>query len=166
MTTTATKPTRELIEASIARAKREIIENLCEWGEQRPDRTRPWPIASFADLHEWCDANTLGGLCDDQWCVDDDGLADGWMSGANEVQDTIDTWIRAGGLHEATIRVTAAHAEFEFWQLVAARFPTATTGDLGHIATRTFEEQCRAVVGAWMRANVPGFATLDGTVAP
>lgn len=90
-------PTCDCPEMTIARAvnraKREILLDVAQ------GKVPASKITSFADLHNYVDANEYGGLCEDtddaDWLRDED-LA-GQMA-ANWVQDQLDTWIKRGGL--------------------------------------------------------------------
>ena len=152
------KPSRALIDGAVKRAKAEILESLPEWGACLGDAGRPWPIQSFSDLHNWCDANELGGLCEDSWqVVDDEPLPDGWWAGAREVQNRVDAWIKAGGLRAETVDSEADMLQCSFWEMLAARFPSAKTGDLDPGSSARFTQACREAIEAWMSANIPGW---------
>lgn len=82
------------IAAAVAQTKDEI---LCDVERG----VVPADVGSFGDLHDHVDANTYGGICDDDgpWAVvldDDEGVA-----AVNEVQGAVDAWIRGGGIREA-----------------------------------------------------------------
>ena len=87
------------LEASIAKAKAEILADVYA------DRRIPLDVRSFADLHDYVDANEYGGLCDDEWLalwnIDD---SDTFHSVANSIQDTLSRWIKDGGLRCSTPR--------------------------------------------------------------
>jgi hypothetical protein len=57
-------------------------------------------VARFAELHDYLDANTLGGLCDARpWvstATDGDALDEAWHDAAEEVQQHLDEWISDG----------------------------------------------------------------------
>jgi hypothetical protein len=73
-----------LISRAIYRAQREILAD-------RNDGTVPPDVASFAALHDYVDANEYGGLCDDD-------LFDALSPHANEIQGSLDAWIKSGAL--------------------------------------------------------------------
>lgn len=80
-----------VVERSVNKAKREILEDLST-GRFKADE-----ITTFADLHDYVDANEYGGLCSDSPWTDEGGL-ETYSDEANEVQDRLDAWIKAGGL--------------------------------------------------------------------
>jgi hypothetical protein len=49
----------------------------------------PATVTSFAELHDYVDANEYGGFCDEYGPIDS-------RDNINFVQDTLDTWIRNG----------------------------------------------------------------------
>lgn len=67
----------------------------------------PLDIKSFAQLHDYCDANCLGGLCQDMTFDAliakfggrdaDEGMPQGMLDYINAAQDLINAWIQAGG---------------------------------------------------------------------
>lgn len=93
-----TKPT---LEAVLATAKNEIIADV-------QARRVPADVVSFAELHDYVDANEYGGFCDDDatpaWIEafggrdSNDALPDAYMAFVNEVQDALDKWIKGGGI--------------------------------------------------------------------
>lgn len=109
---------RITLEQSIAKCKEEVLELLRENDLTASD------ITSFGDLHDLCDANTLGYLCDgdatmpaDQRVefVDAKGVIpadstsdednDRWMAFGNDLQDAVHEWIVAGGHADALANV-------------------------------------------------------------
>lgn len=81
------------VEISVARAKREILEDIAAGYVPRD-------VASFSELHDYRDANEYGGLCEDgdhfgayAWTLEE---TDPCLF-ANKVQDAVDEWIKAGG---------------------------------------------------------------------
>jgi hypothetical protein len=77
------------IEAVVAVAKAEILADV------QSGRV-PATVAYFAELHDHVDANCYGGA-EDAWfegCTDDAEFVAFW----NAVQDTLDAWIKAGGI--------------------------------------------------------------------
>lgn len=90
------------IEETVARMKREILEEM--------DAGRiPRTVSSFSELHDYIDANELGGFCEDpladDLCLyfggygwwseeyDNSGLPQGMMDYINECQSAIDLWL-------------------------------------------------------------------------
>lgn len=71
------------VHLAVRMAMREIRKDVAEG-------TVPASVGSFAELHDYVDANVYGGLCDGTWEFDSDGLDD-----ANRVQDTLDRWIKS-----------------------------------------------------------------------
>ncbi len=101
---------RVTIAESVEQCKVEVLEMLNEplTTSRGVEIVRPSQIKSFGDLHDYCDANVLGWLCDtDVVFVDEqgeigehlrnDGDNDRWMEFGNKVQDEVDAWIKAGG---------------------------------------------------------------------
>lgn len=119
LNTIATWPRRRLtIDQSVEQAKAEILRMFTEPVDtSRGEETiTPAMIASFSDLHDYCDANTLGAMCDGDENVifidaqgeigntaGDDADNDRWMAFCNEVSDRLDAWIKAGG-HAVAVR--------------------------------------------------------------
>lgn len=94
------------IDARILQAKRELLRSW--WGadiiESRHGNALPLTVDSFSQLHDYCDANELGGLCDD--AVTDEGnrlfpereddstlATQEWMDACNHIQDAIHAWL-------------------------------------------------------------------------
>lgn len=83
-------PTEADVAEAIERTKREIEEDI-------EDGRVPLDVADFSDLHRYTDANTYGGL------VDDDNPID-WLTGlgeggpthpVNRVVDAVDAWLKS-----------------------------------------------------------------------
>lgn len=100
---------RAFVEARILHAVNEIGARLVE---QRPFYPEgPVPSSSlrdFADLHDYCDANALGGLCDKAVTAagnmlfpertDSDTLqTQAWMAVSGQIQDAIAEWLVGAG---------------------------------------------------------------------
>lgn len=79
------------IRDAVALTKREITEDIASGRFAAED------IACFSDLHNYVDANTYGGLCDEDgpW---HDLDSEATLRDGNSVQDIVDQWIRAGGI--------------------------------------------------------------------
>ncbi len=68
----------------------------------------PYSVGSFAELHDYVDANCYGGLCDEGVANglialfggrDGDGaMPDGMMAYINAAQNEVDIWIKTGRL--------------------------------------------------------------------
>ncbi len=56
----------------------------------------PAAVTSFAELHDYVDANEYGGACEGEFDGSDEATSF-W----NRVQGEVDTWIKAGGLRPA-----------------------------------------------------------------
>lgn len=90
---------------AVRRAKAEIVEDLIS------SRVPAWKIASFGDLHDYVDANEYGGLCDDEVIdrgnelfperTDDTIKSQGLMDACEEIQNTLDAWIKSGEMLKA-----------------------------------------------------------------
>lgn len=82
----------------------------CEICEEAATGRIPKTGRRFSQLHDYIDANELGGFCEECWPDVLDQLLGGpedddeWMYSeqltdfTNEAQDTIDMWLQAGGL--------------------------------------------------------------------
>lgn len=97
---------RTFVDARIMQAIGEIALHLTE---QRPfypggPVPRAAQIRSFSDLHSYCDANELGGLCDQDVSMDAERLfpertdaetlhSQGWMAIANQIQNAVGEWL-------------------------------------------------------------------------
>jgi hypothetical protein len=100
MTTTA--PT---LDESIERMKQEITEDVTAGRV-------PTDCLSFSALHDYVDANCYGGFCEDdvlQSLIDkfggrdeNEGMSDDLMDYLNKAQNSIDHWIKKGGLQKST----------------------------------------------------------------
>lgn len=66
----------------IARVKAEIAEDIAQG-------VVPETVASFSELHDYVDANTYAGLCDDD-------NADVTTDELIEMQDAVHEWLAAG----------------------------------------------------------------------
>jgi len=71
----------------------------------------PSTVRSFSELHDYIDANELGGFCDDE-IVDEmienfggrdenEGMPDEMMRFMNDAQHAIDKWLELDSTHEA-----------------------------------------------------------------
>ena len=70
----------------------------------------PTDCPSFSSLHDYVDANCYGGFCDDatmQALIDhfggideDKGMPDALMDYLNNAQNSIDRWIKDGGIKQ------------------------------------------------------------------
>ena len=97
-----TKATPTLDE-SIERMKKEIIEDI------KTGRV-PADCPSFSALHDYVDANCYGGFCEDNKLQsliehfggrdEDEGMPDALMDYLNAAQNSIDRWIKEGGIKQ------------------------------------------------------------------
>ncbi len=76
------------IDQTVAQMKVEILTEI-ESG-RIPDS-----VQSFSDLHDYIDANTLGGMCDG--IADLFGSDEAWIDHAAECQDIVHDWLVNGG---------------------------------------------------------------------
>lgn len=91
------------LDESIERMKKEIIEDI------KAGRV-PADCQSFSSLHDHVDANCYGGFCEDKLMEaltkhfggDDKekGLPDALMNYLNDAQNSIDHWIKEGGIKQ------------------------------------------------------------------
>ena len=92
MTDTTNAPT---IAETVAAVKREILDGIA-------DGTFPSTVATYSELHDYVDANELGGMCSDEFVerFGESDLADDewpqWTAHVGQVQDIVDEWLRAG----------------------------------------------------------------------
>lgn len=70
----------------------------------------PTTARSFSELHDYIDANTLGGFCEDGLCDAfithfggrvDEAMPDAYIAFVNDAQNAVDSWLRSGGLKYA-----------------------------------------------------------------
>lgn len=97
---TTTIPT---LDESIERMKQEIIEDI------KAGRV-PADCPSFSALHDYVDANCYGGFCEDDVMQallehyggrdENEGMPDELMDYFNEAQNSIDLWIKEGGIKQ------------------------------------------------------------------
>lgn len=94
------------LDESIERMKQEIIE------DNKIGRV-PADCPSFSALHDYVDANCYGGFCEDdvmQALTDhfggldeDEGMPDALIGYLNDAQNSIDRWIKEGGIKHACL---------------------------------------------------------------
>lgn len=97
----STPPT---LEQTIMRMKVEVLWELLYGTMFRVD---PKAIKSFSDLHEYIDANVLGGFCDDKlsdaWIQlyggrdNDESMPSAYMNFINDAQNAVSAWLSDGG---------------------------------------------------------------------
>jgi hypothetical protein len=97
------------LDESIKRMKREIIEDI------KIGRV-PADCPSFSALHDYVDANCYGGFCEDDVMqalteqfggIDkDEGMPDALIGYLNDAQNSIDCWIKAGGIRQFAMNQT------------------------------------------------------------
>jgi hypothetical protein len=97
---------REQFTATAVRLSKEEILERVSMGEL------PDTVADFGELHDYMDANTLGGFCDDQLQPVFDAIfphiasdtengtisSGAFMDAANDVQNAVNDWIQSGGM--------------------------------------------------------------------
>lgn len=54
----------------------------------------PGWVGTFAELHDYTDANEYGGFCDGHPIMDEPVHV--WVDFVNDVQTALDAWLRAG----------------------------------------------------------------------
>ena len=140
-------PTESDIAAAIARGKREI---LADFGSARSSsgEVMSSAVSTFAELHDYVDANEYGGLCEE-------GIA--WVNSdaAERVQTALDLWLRAGrpmvgetievettfhsgaGEEEVTMtyRVLAEANENHVWRVEAVASCAQRTGSFSWVSS-------------------------------
>lgn len=84
------------LDETIDRMKHEILADM-------NDGKVPRTVKSFAELHDYVDANEYGGFCDEAFSNGminwfggrgkDDGLPEGYSKYINDAQNAIDAWL-------------------------------------------------------------------------
>jgi hypothetical protein len=74
------------LDKAVARGKEEISDDIAAG-------IVPAGVASFAELHDYVDANEYGGLCDPEAYGDSERYG---VEFAAAVQDALDAWVKAG----------------------------------------------------------------------
>ena len=100
MTTTMTPEQQAFIDATVARAKAEILDDIA-------NGTIDAPVTSFSDLHDHVDANEYGGMTEDEWVnkgnalfprlpdQDDDTIySEALTDACNTIQNAVHEWIQ------------------------------------------------------------------------
>lgn len=136
---------RTFVDARIMQAVGEIALHLAEARPFYPGGPVPRvaKVRSFSDLHSYCDANELGGLCDPDISMQAERLfpertdgetlhSQGWMAVANQIQNAVGEWLvnpTGGRGRVAAIRPDGPSAGFAMpvgWWVV----PDASGDDL------------------------------------
>jgi hypothetical protein len=91
------------LEESINVMKWEIIEDI-------KNGRVPADCPSFSALHDYVDANCYGGFCEDEMMEalldhfggrdENEGMPDKLMDYLNEAQNSVDRWIKEGGIKD------------------------------------------------------------------
>lgn len=101
-----TQEQRAMVDRLVSRAKAEICAD-CASG-----RFRASQVDTFADLHDYVDANEYGGLCEDGVAAEGERLflertdegtvaSQGFMDACEVVQDRLARWIEHDGLNDS-----------------------------------------------------------------
>lgn len=118
----------------VVRIQREITEDVA-------DGIVPAAVSSFTELHDYLDANTYGGLCDDNAHVLTDTVA--------IVQDEVDRWLAAQG-HRPTFAVRIGGVEI-------TRIHARSIHEGRHIAERSPHLRVMLAAGASVeQTDLPG----------
>lgn len=90
-------------EETIERMKREVLADV-KLGKV------PTTVKSFSELHDYVDANEYGGFCEEEFVDmlvqhfgglnDGTGMPEGMLDFINSSQNSINSWIKEGGLVE------------------------------------------------------------------
>jgi hypothetical protein len=87
------RATPRTVAETVAAIKRDILADI-EAGAV------PATVATFSELHDYCDANTYGGMCDDLYesmgAAGPEAQNDAWMRHCDEAITIVDAWLRAG----------------------------------------------------------------------
>lgn len=78
----------QTLSETVVRVQREIEADMAEGRV-------PSTVDNFGDLHSYVDANEYGGLCEPE-VIGVFETFDALVDFANEVQDSVDEWLRAG----------------------------------------------------------------------
>jgi hypothetical protein len=91
------------LKKTIERMKREVLDDV-KSGQV------PSTVKTFAELHDYVDANEYGGFCEDKFTDsliehfgglnEETGMPQEMLDFMNAAQNAIDTWIKEGGLLE------------------------------------------------------------------
>jgi hypothetical protein len=90
------------IDARILQMKRELLRSW--WGSEIITNSQgnelPITVDSFGELHDYCDANTLGGLCDEAVSAEAERIfgageleRQSWFDACSLIQNTIHEWL-------------------------------------------------------------------------
>lgn len=93
-------PNHQELAALVLAMKRDVLEMI-------RDGQVPLDVKDFSQLHDHCDANCLGGLCQDKTFDalvakfggrgSDEGMPQGMLDFINAAQDAISAWVQTGG---------------------------------------------------------------------
>lgn len=110
---------RKFIGQRVTRAKAEVLAAV---GLQQPFYTRgkvvPFDISGFSDLHDYCDANCLGGMCEDGTWEEGDRLFpdpetpsddSAWIKACNIIMDAVHLWIVNGTMRQQALAIRDKH---------------------------------------------------------
>lgn len=88
------KEYEQRLDEAVERGKREIL------GEIDAGRFTADDIKGFKDLHDYIDANMLGGLCDETGPASSSAFDTNirWLEFGNALQERLHQWIKDGGL--------------------------------------------------------------------
>lgn len=104
--TRLTAEQRAFVEARLLQIVNTVGAHVVRGEAFYPGGPVPPPLTSFAELHDYCDANELGGLCDESIMAEGNRLFPGrsdsgtlatqqWMEFSDRVQALADEWIVA-----------------------------------------------------------------------
>lgn len=99
--TTTTHYTDADVAKVVEQTKREILADIGVAVSSRGD-VMPATISTFSELHDYVDANTYGGLCDEDspyhylWDISDDNGTPLAIDFAIAVQNVVHEWLQAG----------------------------------------------------------------------
>ena len=94
---------KAILEETVERMKREVLTDV-KLGKV------PATVKAFSDLHDYVDANEYGGFCEEEFVDmlvqhfggqnEGTGMPQGMLDFINSAQNSIDSWIKNGGLVE------------------------------------------------------------------
>jgi hypothetical protein len=151
------------IAQAIAQAKTEIAEDVAAGHI-------PATVETFADLHEYVDANMYGAEIERV-----EGDVESMIDAVNAVQGALDAWIKGGGLikgnglgyddGERRLAQVAALAhrtesaldsgQQAFWAVMVEHFPEVEAGDFGPEESVALDEALKDALRLWLYWNLP-----------
>jgi hypothetical protein len=159
----------KLVEAALeGRVERHLFDPMSNAVEFRVELAGGW----CPELRAWAERHLLpteadglmityerDGAIVSAWSLETDPVGDGpWLRLREEDVGRMaeDAATVAGDAHvrDAPLAEVVEEAEFAFWEVVARRTPSASSGDLPPDASFAFTQACRDAVERWVELNV------------